>query len=315
MSNRVNQRVDMRLSVPRVLPDGRKANVFPFHISLEGLEKAVMCRDDADYDTMVKTICICAKRKNVIVIIYTVVSNHCHVAVLAASQQDAEEYATELKKIYSMWFRQKYGEGGLLRRTSAVVIWLDNEWYVRNALAYIPRNALDNGHNVGEYKWSGYPAMFSRNAVATEECKRVSDLSKRDKRAIMHTCDDLSGVQWLLDSENHLIPESICDSTFLEQAFNNNQTFFIRTVGSVNSAEMDVKLVDAPRRKQLDGDLFKVVSELSNKWFGSPVAELSLEKKARLMTYVYRCNRTTSVQLARIFGLSRTDTANILKNI
>ncbi|MBO4428220.1 MAG: transposase [Bacteroidales bacterium] len=282
---------------------------------MEGLEKAVMCRDEDDYDAMVKTICVCAKRKNVILVIYTVVSNHCHVAVLAATQQDAQEYATELKRIYSMWFRQRYGEAGLLRRTSAVAIWLDSEWYVRNALAYIPRNALDNGHNIGEYKWSGYSAMFRTASATLEAAKRVSSLNKREKRAIMHTCDDLSGVPWLLDSENRLIPTSICDNRFLEQSFNDNQTFFIRTVGSVNSAELDVKLVDAPRRKLLDGELFKLVSDLSNRWFGSSVAELPVVKKARLITYVYRSNRTTVVQLARIFGLSRTETANILANV
>ena len=305
----------MRQEAFRVLPDGRKATVFPFHICLEGLEKAVMCRDEDDYDAMVKTICVCAKRKNVILVIYTVVSNHCHVAVLATSQQAAQEYATELKKIYSMWFRQKYGEAGLLRRTSAVAIWLDSEWYVRNALAYIPRNALDNGHNIGEYKWSGYSAMFRTASAMLVVAKRVSSLNKRDKRAIMHTCDDLSNVPWLLDSENHLIPASICDNRFLEQAFNNNQTFFIKTLGTVNSAEMDVKLVDAPRQKHLDGELCKVVSDLSNRWFGTSVAELPLEKKARLITYVYRSNRTTAVQLARVFGLSRIEIANILDNV
>lgn len=83
--------------VQRILPDGQAANVRPYHISYEGLEKCIICRDDEDCDTLVKCIAVCAHRKNVIVIIYAVVSNHAHIAVLARSVQAAEAYAAETK--------------------------------------------------------------------------------------------------------------------------------------------------------------------------------------------------------------------------
>ena len=67
--------------------------------------------------------------------------------------------------MYSMWFSRKYGEKGVLRRIQTSAIWLDSDWYVRNALAYVPRNALDNGCNVDEYRWSGYSAMFRKASV------------------------------------------------------------------------------------------------------------------------------------------------------
>ena len=53
----------------RTLPDGSVRKVFPYHISLEGMAQLVLCRDDDDYDVMVKYIFICARRKNVIVVI------------------------------------------------------------------------------------------------------------------------------------------------------------------------------------------------------------------------------------------------------
>lgn len=92
----------MRRIVLHELPDGSVRQVRPFHVSLKGLESVVLCRDDTDYDAMVKILCVAAKRKNVVIIIYAVVSNHCHVAILAESQQDADAYGIELKKIYSM---------------------------------------------------------------------------------------------------------------------------------------------------------------------------------------------------------------------
>ena len=142
----------MRRIVQRVLPDGTIGNVQPFHIYLEGLEKAVLCRDDKDYDAFVKIICLAARRKNVIVVIYVVVSNHSHATVLARCQDDADSYGEEVKKMASMWVSGRYGERKLLRGVDMNASCLDSDWYLRNTLAYVPRNALDNGCNVNEYR-------------------------------------------------------------------------------------------------------------------------------------------------------------------
>lgn len=53
----------------RTLPDGTVSKVYPFHVCLRGLEMDVLCRDDDDYDAMVKIICVSGRRHNVIVII------------------------------------------------------------------------------------------------------------------------------------------------------------------------------------------------------------------------------------------------------
>ena len=237
----------MRRTVERRLPDGTIRTVQPFHISMEGLETAILCRDDKDYDALVKILCVAAKRKNVIVVIYVVVSNHCHAGLLATSQTSADEYGQEVKRIYSMWFTRKYGENNVLRRVDIKAIILDSDSYVRNALAYIPRNAIDNGCNVNEYEWSGYRAMFSgRNGV---NGVRVKLLTKRDRERLMHTGDRLTDTEWVLDDKNRLIPASWCDTDYLEQAFEHDAAFFLKAIGNQNSAEMHQKLVENPREK------------------------------------------------------------------
>ena len=155
----------MQRVVIRPLPSGKTCHVHPFHVCLKGTESSVLCRDDEDYDAMVKIIAVSSRRKDVIVVIYTVVSNHCHIVVLAPSQAEAFAFGEDVKRMYSMWFSRKYGEKGVLRRIQTSAIWLDSDWYVRNALAYVPRNALDNGCNVDEYRWSGYSAMFRKASV------------------------------------------------------------------------------------------------------------------------------------------------------
>lgn len=172
----------MRRVVQRVLPDGTIGNAQPFHICLEGLEKAVLCRDDKDYDAFVKIICLAARRNNVIVVIYVVVSNHSHATVLARCQDDADSYGEEVKKMASMWVSGRYGERKLLRRVDMKAPCLDSDWYLRNTLAYVPRNALDNGCNVNEYRWSGYRAMFRGRIPpgAPGPVRKVAEMTRRE---------------------------------------------------------------------------------------------------------------------------------------
>ena len=294
-------------AVIREMPDGRTCRVFPFHISLEGLERNIICRDDDDCDRLVKVLAISARRKNVIIIIYAVVSNHAHVAVLAEKYADAHAFGEEVKRTYSMIFRNKYGEISALRKTDICVQTLDTDWYLRNALAYIPRNAYDNGaQNIADYKWTGFRAFFRKGANAREQnAIPVADLSRREWRSIFHTGDDLGRVKWKINSNNELIPSSFCDTDYLERAFANDEAFFYKCVGGVNQAEMTQKLVSSPRMFKPDADFLKEVNDLSNRWFDTGIRDLPLSKKSRLLPYVFKTFRTTVPQLARVFGMDR----------
>lgn len=289
--------------VTRRLPDGRIAKVWPFHVSLEGMECVVLCRNDCDYDAMIKTIFVSARRKNVIVIIYAVVSNHCHVAILARSQNDADSFAQEIKRMYSMYFSRKYGERNSMQKVDVKAIYLDTDWYVRNALAYIPRNALDNGCDVTNYKWSGYSAMFCQ--TRPRYANAVASLTKRESRRIFRTNDKLTDVEWKIDENERLIPYYCCDRTYLESAFNNDQAFFLRLIGSVNSSQMKESLVNAPRQFLADSDFLVEVSEIAKRWFGNDISKLTQEQKAKVIPYIRRIRKTTISQLARVFGLPR----------
>ena len=247
-----------------------------------------------------------------IIIIYIVVSNHCHVAVLALRQSDADSFAMELKRMYSQWFSSKYHEPKTLRGVDSKALWLDNEWYVRNALAYIPRNALDNQGTVHEYPWSGFNAMFSTADVLAGS-KTVSSLTARETQSIMHTRDRLSDVPWLLDFHKHLVPSSFCDSDYLEQAFNHDQAFFLKTVGALNAAQMQEILEEAPYKMLPDSEFFKVLEDISLRWFGQDISALPIEKKLRILPYIWRTRKTTVPQLARAFGLNQDLVGSALK--
>ena len=296
-------------AVVRKLPDGDETFVFPFHVSLEGLEKCVICRDDEDCDSMVKTLCVCARRKNVIIIIYAVASNHAHAAVLAKKKECALEFGNEVKRNYSSKFKNKYGETSVLRRTSVDVRPIGDMYYLRNVLAYIPKNAFDNGAvNLNEYKWTGFRGMFNSSQPGLI---KVSDLTRREKESIMRTGDNLSGVPWVLNSENELEPWSFCDSAYLEEAFNRDQAFFFRLLGTVSTAEMIQKTQIAPREMKTDAEFCKDMEELAQAWYGKGIRDIGSERKARLIQYADRSFKTTIPQLSRTFGIDR-ETVSLL---
>lgn len=302
----------MLRAIVREMPDGSVRRVYPFHISLEGLEKAIICRDDEDYDVLVKYVFLCALALNVKVVTYVVVSNHLHTILLAEDYDRAKACGDEIRRRYAMWFSHKYHERRLYHNKCVDVQWIDTEWYLRNAIAYVLRNALDNGNSVDSYPWSGYRALFCRG-----QCKGwarpVTSLTKREREAIFHTNDSLAGVPWLIDANGYLEPVSATDYEYVEDAFNGSQAFLLKTIGTVNEAEMDQKLVDGPRTRLLDGDFFKLITSVSDRWFGKPVSALVRTEQARLIPYIYRTAKTSVSQLARGFGLSHGTVEDILR--
>ncbi len=295
----------------RRLPDGSVRKVYPYHVSLEGMTQLVLCRDDEDYDVMVKYIFICARRKNVLVVIHIAMSNHGHATILASGQEDADAFKVEWLRMYSQYYSNKYRQRRVLKHTSAVAIYLDSDWYLRNTLAYVPKNALDALSRVEDYRWSGYRGMFCQGK-ASGGFRRADAMTRREKEACFHTHDSLVGLPWVVNADGELEPASACDHAYLESAFRNDQAFFLRTIGTVNMAEMHQKLVDNPRQRQNDTEMLKTIDSIAKGWFNCPLLELPREKKARLLPYVYRSYRTSIPQLARCFGLGQDIVARLL---
>lgn len=74
-------------------------------------------------------------------------------------------------------------------------------------------------------------------------------------------------------------------------------------------------LEEKPYVPQTDTEFYKTVNELCSNWFGADLTVLSLERKIRIIPYIYRTSRTTIPQLARVFGLDRSRIASILGKV
>lgn len=303
----------------RDMPEIGICRMYPFHISFEGLETLILCRDEEDYDTFVKIICTCVFKFGAILLMYVVVSNHAHFTILARSLKNAEALSNEIKRRYSMYFQKKYGIGMSLQNTDSKPLYIDNDRYLRNAIAYDIRNAADNGSkDVIHYEWSGAEALFnmkSGSGSPLSGCgsgnRKVCELSKRERRRIMHTDDDLSKVGWLLDGKDRLVRDSLIDIQYVEKAFLNDKTYLLKVVGCLNEAEMYCKLVSNPRRKMNDDEFLREVNDISKRWFECDVRNLNMEKKTRIVKQAYFSLRTNVSQLSRTFEIDR-ETMSVL---
>lgn len=297
--------------VNRKLPGGNEVKMYPFHISLEGMESVLLCRDDEDYDHLQKSFYLAAWKTGCRVIAEIAMSNHGHAAVLAPTLEKAQNAGEMIKKRHSQYLSWKYNEKGILNRSDICVKYLDTDWYVRNALAYIPRNTVDTGERIEDYRWSSYRGMFVEGRCPSG-MYRVANLSRRERELVFRTHEDLSGVQWILNAAGNIEPASACDYGYMESAFNNDQAFFLKAIGSVNTAEMRQMLVLNGRNRQSDSEMMAAISRLADKWYGKNVLDLSPEQKAHVIPYVYRSYRTTVPQLARCLRMPRDVVAGLV---
>lgn len=304
--------MDVRLIVPRVLPDGRISKVEPYHISLEGLEKGVICRDEEDYDQVVKYIFLSALRTNNLVVIYAVVSNHAHIALLSECVEAAERFSKELKRVIAMWHRKKYEEFHLLLGSETDVKRIETVQHARNVLAYIPRNAMDNGAaNIQQYKWTGYRAMFC-NGISRNKIKKVSSLSSREVERIFHTGSNLNMTNWLINESNELEPASACDWKYLESLFNNSQSFYLKLLGEANTAQIVYEQAVEGKRKLTDSEFMNVADYYAKHWYQLSLSEMTPTKKVSFLEYLGKKIPLTIPQVARCMKLERHTVAKVL---
>lgn len=161
---------------------------------------------------------------------------------------------------------------------------------------------MESAYRVGMFTGGRCPAAL----------RRVADLSQRERSSLFHTHEDLGNVPWLLNADGGIEPASACDWQYLESAFNNDQAFFLKTIGTVNQAQMRQMLVISGRKRQTDTEMLAIVKNLADKWYGKTLMELTPEMKARILPYLYRSYHTTIPQLARCLGMPRDVVATLL---
>ena len=291
---------------------GNRVKMYPFHISSPGLDRLIF-KSEGDLSIASNFIIIQALRFGVRVIAFIVMNNHLHVLILAPDYVSAQRYADGLKQVlsHSLSVKNQEHEHTFLNIDFKPLL-IHDDYHLRNTICYIPRNSLDTGIKVEDYKWSSYRAYF-RGGSIPETSVKVNDLPKRHIRRILRTDMDLSSTGWYIDGQGMLEPVTTCDWRYAEAAFFNDLSFFMRVMGGVKDAGMEQVNVINRYKKLNDKDFYKIISKRSQEMFNASPADLVMEQKIRLIKILYYSYCTTVPQLARCLATPKEQVASILR--
>lgn len=298
----------------KTLPDGSFATVYPFHVTTEGLEDRVICRTELDLRTAFNLIPICAHRANVIVVVAIVLNTHMHAVVLARSREDANKFLTELKMSLSKCITNNYGSGrhlNIYKDVESKPLYLHDNFYLRNTICYIFKNALDVGATVDGYKWSTYKSMFCGGTVPPHT-HSVNIIKYREVRDLFRTDSIPKGVPWKVHEDGMLDPVSFCDWKYAEDAFDKDIKFFMRTLGLVDCDQMKQQMVVNPQKRMSLEELMKFIDEKSRQRFKIDAGRLTYDQKIPVVKSVFYSTKSSAAQLARCFGLKKEQIRTIL---
>lgn len=291
-----------QIQTQRVLPNGEFATVYPFHVCTEGQEERVIFRDEEDLRVGFNSIPICASRANVIVVVGIVLNSHIHSVILARSYEDALTFIDGYKISIGKYIQKRYGINCVYRDVDAKPIFLDSPKYVRNAICYTLRNALDMGKNIHEYRWSGYRGLFCGGIVSVK-CHRVSEMKYRELREMFKASTLNPGINWLVSEDGVIEPASFMDWKYAEAAFGNDLKFFLKVLGFSDDEEMKQLLEINPFKSHSVEEILAELESRARQIHGLPLNALTKAQKIPVAKKVYHSMKVSRPMLAKCLGV------------
>ena len=269
-----------------------------YFITTNHLETKIWFRDNEDFKVGMNYVAVLAATMGVSIIAFILMSNHVHF-LLRCSDTDAQLFIDSFKKLYSMHYRAKYGETGLLRRNTVDIqrISLKDEG-VERVIAYIIMNSVAAKIclTASGYRWGSGPCYFNENK---EKGVRIGSLSIRKQRMILKTHTAVN-QDWLLSADGYILPESYVKVEEVERLFKTptRMQYFLNSSGKARRAmekegpAFDDQLLAAGVRS-LCVSLFgkKNLSDLSKK----ELTEILRQVRWRFGSEVHQISRVSGI--------------------
>ena len=284
-----------------------------YFLSSSHLEDKLLFQDDEDYKAGMNYVAIAALRAGVEVLVFVLMSNHVHF-ILWARDADARIFSEIFKRLYSGYYRKKYGIDHLLRRNNVDYreVPVRDEKLMR-AIAYVIMNpvAANICLSPTTYRWGCGASFFSSRPL---KGKSLSSMSVREKMRFLHS-KQAPDVGWILCDEGYILPESFIRKDFVESLFGTAKrlNFFL-----INSAKAK-KATDTWEHIQpsfQDQTLIYVMRDIYSSVFRkSRWEELSISEKERLVYEMRRRLGPDPVQLSRVLGVRPDELSEIISRL
>ena len=282
-----------------------------YFISTDHLESRIWFRDDEDFKAGMNYVAVTVAVTGVTVIAFILMSNHVHFLLVCEDEEAARNFINHFKKLFSTYYRNKYGEGRLLRRNNIDIqeVIVEDE-SVERVIAYIVMNsvaakvcAAANG-----YRWGSGACFFNDYK---ENGSRIDSMSARSRINILRSKSELPD-NWLLSSEGYVLPESYIPIKKVEDVYKSSSryNYFLN-----NSSK-------AKKRWGSEGPSFRdqIVKEglrdLCISLFSkNGPEELSSEEKTEIAKQMSWRFNADSHQISRVSGFSYPEVTKMLCSI
>lgn len=275
-------------------------------VTTDHLTDRLWFKDEEDFKAGMNITAILAATTRVEVLAFILMSNHVHF-VLEGTFEDARDYITRFKKMYSQRFCRKYSSKELLRNNHIDLraLRLGDE-SLEKAIAYTQMNCVAANISLtpSDYVWGTGSTFFrSQPRMGT----RVRDMSARSLISFIHSKRALPS-DYLINHQGFVDPASYVAVRFVESVFRTPK----RMQYFLSNSSKARRIHEAPSfTDQLVGSGMKdlCVSLFRKK----NLEELSDSQKTEILRQVRYRFSADPAQIARISGLSYDEVCRLLE--
>ena len=136
-----------------------------YHVMARGNRKQLIFIDARDRRQFLKIVAIALKKFSAECYCFSVMGNHFHL-VLHTPRGNIDRVMHCIDQLYARYFNWRHRLTGHLFEAPYTAIVIDDDSYLKNAIAYILRNAVEAGlcKTADEWQWSSYNASMGNAA-------------------------------------------------------------------------------------------------------------------------------------------------------
>lgn len=283
-------------------------------ITTEHLKAGLWFRDEEDYKVGMNFVAIQAHASRVVVLSFTLMSNHVHFVVKAESKKDAEAFIEGFKHRYSLYLRRKYGVKEFLRGNGVKIDFISPyDEDPEKAIAYVEMNcvAANICSHPSQYPWGTGCLFFDQRKP---DGRPLGSFSKRACKRLLHTDVESLPDNWLIGADGHILPQNYVDVEAVQAFFRTPQrmNWFL-----TNSSKAKKRLeADDNLPAFRDQVILATVPDLCQSLFGKrKFSQLTRDEQVEFVRQLHFRFSAHVNQIARVCGLTYEQAARLMDSV
>ncbi|MBO4657821.1 MAG: hypothetical protein J5639_08635 [Bacteroidales bacterium] len=282
-------------------------------ISTEHLTDSLWFRDEEDFKIGMNHVAATVWVTGVSVLAFVLMTNHVHF-VLACIRSAAEQFISQFKLRYSLYFQKKYGEKEFLRRNKVDIrrVGLERESLERS-IAYVIMNpvAANIVLNASGYPWSSAASLFNVNP---KRGRKLQEVSVREKRRVLRTALPLNG-DWILGDDGYILPNCYVCVSEVETLFRSpSRLQYFLSTSSKARLTLERRADSLPAFR--DHVLLSAADDLCRTLFQKESREMLSEVEvSELLRQLKRRLNADVAQLSRALGIQYERATRLLDSV